>query len=511
MVTTRGQQFGSGRSFHVLNVFDGRLLDPVNQPEYLRATTAYNAQGVIVSAPDVASAGEVAATLREVLDDYACRAEADWIDLRPPAGSDPANPTIRTAPPEIGGRSGFITGGVLIVPTDADYADGSERPDPWTIVQGVRSRLGSDATGRVGLNHLMTSAEQVGGNPFALGHGRSGLDGYGIADGSGRGPVVLTSMPRAAASGRRPRVVVLDTAAGDHEWFRTDPLETTFRTADGGVFGPDIASGQSRRVEQPADDPTVDPVLGTLKTHVGHGTFIAGLLRQTCPEADIVALSVMQANGVVPEHKLIRALELIRRKQSEEPGWADALVLSLGYYAETGEDLDYTSGLKDILVDLATLGVAVFAAAGNDATGRPSFPAAFAGHPEFKQDNVLPLVSVAALNPDGSVAIFSNDGPWVTSEAVGVNLISVTPTVPDASAEPWISVVGPGGQLRSTVDPDDLRGFAVWSGTSFAAPVLAGGYLNALVAHQFPTAVADRKKLLPVGRRGQRPLAGDTE
>ena len=53
----------------------------------------------------------------------------------------------------------------------------------------------------------------------------------------------------------------------------------------------------------------------------------------------------------------------------------------------------------------------MFAAAGNDASRRPSYPAAFAVDPDFDDPDVLPVISVAALNPDGSVAPFSNDGP----------------------------------------------------------------------------------------------------
>ncbi len=247
----------------------------------------------------------------------------------------------------------------------------------------------------------------------------------------------------------------------------------------------------------------MDPLLGNLPTHTGHGTFIAGLIRQTSPDADIVALTVMQANGIVPEHKLIRALDVVRSRQRESPGWADAIVLSLGYYAETGEDVRYTSGLKDILLDLGRLGVAVFAAAGNDASSRPSYPAAFAIDPDFADPAVLPLVSVAALGPDGSVAPFSNDGPWVTSEATGVNLVSASPGLSDGGARAGLAFLGPGGRVRSLVDPDDFRGFAAWSGTSFAAPVLAGQYLNSLISAGFPAGNSARRELLPVGRKSR--------
>ena len=95
-----------------------------------------------------------------------------------------------------------------------------------------------------------------------------------------------------------------------------------------------------------------NPLVGTLETHAGHATFICGLLRQACPEADIIALPLMGSDGVVPEHMLIRALDLVLAKQLDEPGSVDAVVMSLGYYNETPDDLDYSSGLKLLLVKL---------------------------------------------------------------------------------------------------------------------------------------------------------------
>lgn len=507
------------RTGKAISAFTGRLLaEPaIRSSPHARVTTAYNAEGLIVAAPDPTAAAAMGATLREVLAEYSCELDGpDWLapgeiaSTTTDSATTGSNTTVASA---VVGSSHVLASGVRIVPGAAPSGDSrqstpggqSSGPDPWSIVEQLRARLGPHAAGTVGLNHLMTSAEQVGGNPFAIGHGRVGLDGYGVTDAGGHGPVMVTLQPpRPRGNDRRPRVVVLDTGIGDHPWFSADPAATTVEFADGVIVGPDVASSPQRlaaTAESPAHDTAlIDPLLGTLPTHTGHGTFIAGLIRQACPRADIVALTVMQANGIVPEHKLIRALDVLRSRQRECPGWADAIVLSLGYYAETGEDVRYTSGLKDILLDLGRLGVAVFAAAGNDATSRPSYPAAFAIDPDFADPAVLPVVSVAAVGPDGLLAPFSNFGEWVTGEAPGVNLVSASPMVPDASGRPAMAFLGPGRRLRAAVDPDDYRGFAVWSGTSFAAPILAGRYLMSLIDHGFPTTTIERRGLLPIGR-----------
>lgn len=474
------------RTTAVLDVFGGRVLGgpAINRSGFAFAATAYNAEGLIVSITDPRAARTVGTAVREVLAGHDCSPDGpSWL--------------AQSSGRILGDPSDVLATGVRIVP--ASIA-GAGTPDPWVVVEELRSRLGSGLSAAVGLNHLMTSAEQIGGNPLAVGHGRAGLDGYGVAGTNGHGPVTLAIAPQLPIGGRRPRVVVLDTGIGDHPWFRADPASTTITFADGSTVGPDITLAEGKASSGGSDPAAVDPMLGALPTHAGHGTFVAGLLRQACPEADIVALTVMQANGVVPEHKLIRALQVLLRRQAESPGWADAIVLSLGYYAETGEDLRYTSGLKDILLALGRRGVAVFAAAGNDASRRPSYPAALAVDPEFAEGDVLPVVSVAALNADGTLAPFSNDGPWVTAEAVGANVVSATPIYTDGGARASVAVRGPRGTVRSSFDPDDYRGYSVWSGTSFAAPVLAGRYLTSLRREGFPPGINDRRALLPLGR-----------
>jgi subtilisin family serine protease len=129
------------------------------------------------------------------------------------------------------------------------------------------------------------------------------------------------------------------------------------------------------------------------------------------------------------------------------------------------------------------------AAAGNDATSRPMLPAAFAS---FRTGNFTgshssaPLVSVAALNPDGSVALFSNEGDWISCYSPGAVVISTMPKV-DVGLRSSVDLgEGPIDQRavaswRASLDPDRFTGFATWSGTSFAAPVAAGAAAQALL------------------------------
>ena len=112
----------------------------------------------------------------------------------------------------------------------------------------------------------------------------------------------------------------------------------------------------------------------------------------------------------------------------------------------------------------------VVACAGNDATRARFFPAAFA---EPGHDG---LVGVGATNPDDrSIALFSNVGDWVTAHAPGAGVVSTVPTTLSGSLNPLLSVDGLGPGPRAGIDFDDFSsGFAVWSGTSFAAPWIVG-------------------------------------
>ncbi len=214
-------------------------------------------------------------------------------------------------------------------------------PDAWSVLRRYRENLGSDQPAyTVGLNHLVTLTTGVSGdvdiegrpvfdgpayvegNPVFDGpaavegdpvfDGPSYFSGNPVFDGpaqgfgalSGRQPVILLGRPptpkaRDELGSRRPVVAVLDTGLGRHDWF-SDP---EFAQLGASVAGLPIGLGAG--VEDPEIDGIVsDPLRGTLDRDSGHGTFIAGIIRQTCPDAKILAIRVMPSDGAVDEHQL---------------------------------------------------------------------------------------------------------------------------------------------------------------------------------------------------------------
>jgi subtilisin family serine protease len=386
--------------------------------------------------------------------------------------------------------------------------------DAYSTIRKYRELAGQDQTLKVGLNHLVTLAgvglqgapyfegPSLGGAPYFEGPGLGGapyfegpglggapyfegpstgvpyFEGPGIGTPvGGRIPVTWLGRPpvpeRSKHTGRRPVVAVLDTGLGRHGWLRE---------ADAHLGA--TVNGQPIGVGDDVPDPEItgivqQPGLGLLDRDSGHGTFIAGIIRQTCPDAKVLALRVMPSDGVVEEHQLVIALNklLVRQAQAQADRSLDDIIdvlsLSLGYYHEDPDDVRYSSVLAGTLRSFAALGVAVVAAAGSDHTTTPFFPAGFASREEGadQRSDRVPLVSVGALNPNGSRAVFSNSGEWVSCYRPGANVVSTLPTTFDGSSQP--DLVTPSG--GESVDRDDFTGgFGVWSGTSFAAPVLAG-------------------------------------
>jgi len=290
------------------------------------------------------------------------------------------------------------------------------------------------------------------------------------------GPMPVRGMPEV----RRPVVAILDNGCGSHPWL--DGVVRKDMSIDGIPIG----------FAAPESDPEVwfdlvGPLDGSADALAGHGTFMAGLVHLACPDADIVAARIVETDGVVLESVLVNALtqiaELVRRFVDGEEGGqpVDVLVLSMGYYHEQPFDEWHEPILARALDMLGELGVIVVAAAGNDATSRPMYPAAFAPSSDGKtgrraSTDLVPVVSVGASNPDGgTAALFSNSAAWVRAWEPGASLVSTMPVTFHGGIQPAARTRDPSRRLRESIDPDDYSpGFAVWSGTSFAAPVLGG-------------------------------------
>lgn len=315
---------------------------------------------------------------------------------------------------------------------------------------------------------------------------------------TGRRPVaVVAAKPRCDTTlARRPVIAVLDTGLGPHPWFGM-PDRKTEPTGDSGIkLWPDLQAkiheeekhaGWSMGVElldDWRDTPTsTDALLGEIGSETGHGTFIAGIIRQAEPDADVLSVRVMHSDGIAYESDVLQALTAIADRVREacdtrDPEkLVDIVSLSMGYFDQHDHAEDPGHPLKAVLTELAELGVLVVAAAGNHGTTRPFYPAAFAVE-EF--DGRPLVISVGALNTNGSKAMFSNFGCWVRNWATGVGVISTYPTDIRGPRQPSVLITA---QNRATNDEDDFtNGFAAWDGTSFAAPLAAAKLATALLA-----------------------------
>lgn len=166
----------------------------------------------------------------------------------------------------------------------------------------------------------------------------------------------------------------------------------------------------------PMDEPG-DPK----ETVAGHGTFIAGLIALMAPECRIMPIRAFPPDGVTDEFNIASAI-----KYAADNG-ANIINLSFG-----------SSVVSQLLIDAINYardrGTVMVAASGNENSETPQFPS-----------SSLDVMGVSATDLSDHRAPFSNFGPHVDMSAPGVQLIS--------------SYIGDSGSE-----------YAMWSGTSFAAP-----------------------------------------
>ncbi|MFC8855655.1 S8/S53 family peptidase [Streptomyces sp. NPDC057144] len=236
---------------------------------------------------------------------------------------------------------------------------------------------------------------------------------------------------------------------------------------------------------------------GVLCQYVGHGTFIAGLVAAVAPNTEVTVRNTLNDAGAILESELGEKLfEAVDRD-----GWPEVLSLSAGTSNGRTDGLLGVHAFMEELRDQRTL---LVAAAGNNASATPFWPAAYATLPGWG-DSVL---SIGALRSDGEFgACFSNHGGWVRAYAPGERLTG--PLTGFASPVPYVyqhstydacrfgfhyactcqsprhnGVLSEPGEAPAKPDQVMFEGHAQWSGTSFATPVVAGLVASHMTAHK---------------------------
>lgn len=234
-------------------------------------------------------------------------------------------------------------------------------------------------------------------------------------------------LAKAAAWQREVVVAVVDTGI------------SAAKRDDGWLAGLDTGGDEV----DPLDDiPNAD---GLLDFGAGHGTFVAGVVQRVAPQATLRIHRAMDSDGIGSEVDVACAIVTAARKG------AHVVNLSLGGHTVDDQPLLAVQVAMEILAEEAPETL-VIAAAGNEGTSRPVFPAAQHG-----------VVSVAGLDADLRRTAWSSRGWWVDCSTVGEGLVApyvVGRESPDLDPEPetW----------------DGPSPWALWTGTSFAAPQVAG-------------------------------------
>lgn len=232
-------------------------------------------------------------------------------------------------------------------------------------------------------------------------------------------PVPAASMRLRAGKNRldgdQVTVGVVDTGVRrDHPWW-----------ADGSVTGDE---------EHPPADPA--------DIELGHGTFVAGVIKQVAPRARVVVKGLGPVANLTDWAVANAMVELATRDG------AAVINVSLATCAPPGvPPLPMEAAVRTIEAACGD-DVVIVAAAGNDRASDPPYPAGLPG-----------VVAVGATSGDAA-ARYSNHGPWVDVCAEGT----------------WKSAYFDGDVpvFAGTPSAGPYEGFARWRGSSFSSAVVTG-------------------------------------
>jgi Subtilase family len=236
---------------------------------------------------------------------------------------------------------------------------------------------------------------------------------------------------------QRPVVALLDTGVEDHPFLRPAKFE------DG---APLVVKAEDHGFELRVsiDDP--NPTVGS---HHGHGTFVAGLVHQAAPDAQLLSVKVMNDDGKVSEENVVKALQWLASSGLR----VDVVLMAFGGRREDAGPT-HEQKLRDAIAGFGDREVKFVASAGNDHCNCPTLPAVLAADPvSLVADPSSPVVSVGA-DSERHLSCYSNFGSWVKEWEDGTRQLSIMPLTPEPK--------------------EQATGWARWSGTSFSAANYAG-------------------------------------
>jgi serine protease AprX len=227
------------------------------------------------------------------------------------------------------------------------------------------------------------------------------------------------------------------------------------------------------RVVQSVELASLPPVRGSATDHSGHGTIVAGIAAGSgaypgaAPNANIVSLRVMNEEGKAIASDVIAAAEWIFDNRASHDIRVANFSLRSPY-----PNFGLHDPLNEAVRRLWLTGTVVVAAAGNGGPGRMLY--APASDPF--------VITVGALDPAGTAAAGDDfEAPWTSYGYTAEGFAK-----PELAA-PGRRMVGPissGSRLAAAFPDRVVRPGYMWmSGTSFAAPVVAGAAAQLIARH----------------------------
>lgn len=258
---------------------------------------------------------------------------------------------------------------------------------------------------------------------------------------------------------RRPVIAVLDSGVfDDHPWLPQGHPDDLFVTVER------VWEQDQRPVHvEDLSDEGAEPDLGS---HLGHGTFVAGIIRKIAPTARIRSFKVMDTSGLVEEANVVSALNFLKDGALD----VDVVLMAFGRKVENGDDdTESARQVKEAIRGLAAENIRVVMSAGNGRSADPVFPASSA------RTAGRHVASVGGGTSRYLKEEYSSWGEWVTDWRLGGEVISLMPMTPESDE----SDVAPVDSVE--VAPVAMgEGYAKWSGTSFSAARFAAEYAAGL-------------------------------